>query len=202
MAVFAVAVIAALLAWNRGGTILDLVAFAWAGFGAGFGPTVLLCLYWRRLTAAGAFAGMIVGAVLVMVWGNLDGGPGGLFDLYEIVPGFLGNLAVAWAVSRAGRPDRKDAEISRVLITDGIGCFSYLTAALQELPRFVHPRCQQPSRRTLSITFCKQATQLVFTDTNCARQFIQANMAIGICFQIALCRLRLLLLFFSLTQAS
>ena len=110
MAVFAVAVIAALLAWNRGGTILDLVAFAWAGFGAGFGPTVLLCLYWRRLTAAGAFAGMIVGAVLVMVWGNLDGGPAGLFDLYEIVPGFLGNLAVAWAVSRAGRPDGRVAD--------------------------------------------------------------------------------------------
>ena len=109
MAVFAVAVIAALLAWNRGGTILDLVAFAWAGFGAGFGPTVLLCLYWRRLTAAGAFAGMIVGAALVMVWGNLDGGPGGLFDLYEIVPGFLGNLAVAWAVSRTGRPDGRVA---------------------------------------------------------------------------------------------
>ena len=109
MAVFAVAVIAALLAWNRGGTILDLVAFAWAGFGAGFGPTVLLCLYWRRLTAAGAFAGMIVGAALVMVWGNLDGGPAGLFDLYEIVPGFLGNLAVAWAVSRAGRPDGRVA---------------------------------------------------------------------------------------------
>ena len=53
---------------------------------------------------------MIVGAALVMVWGNLDGGPGGLFDLYEIVPGFLGNLAVAWAVSRTGRPDGRVAD--------------------------------------------------------------------------------------------
>ena len=44
-----------------------------------------------------------------MVWGNLDGGPAGLFDLYEIVSGFLGNLAVAWAVSRTGRPDGRVA---------------------------------------------------------------------------------------------
>ena len=105
MSVFAIAVIAAILAWDRSGTILDLVAFAWAGFGAGFGPTVLLCLYWRRLTAAGAFAGMIVGAALVMVWGNLDGGPAGIFDLYELAPGFAANLLVAWAVSSAGHPD-------------------------------------------------------------------------------------------------
>lgn len=104
MSVFAVAVVAALLAWDRGGTILELVAFAWAGFGASFGPTVLLCLYWKRLTTMGAFLGMIVGAVLVIIWGNVDGGPAGVFDLYEIVPGFIANLAVAWLVSRRGAP--------------------------------------------------------------------------------------------------
>lgn len=100
MAVFAIAVVAAVLAWEQNDTILDLVAFAWAGFGASFGPTVLLSLYWRGLTATGAFAGMVTGAVVVMIWGNIDGG---IFDLYEILPGFVANLAVAAVVSRAGR---------------------------------------------------------------------------------------------------
>ena len=58
----------------------------------------------------GAFFGMITGAAIVMIWGNVSGGPGGIFDLYEIVPGFLANLAVAWAVSRTSQPSE---EISR-----------------------------------------------------------------------------------------
>ena len=101
---------AAVMAWNPSKTILDLVAFAWAGFGASFGPTILLSLYWRRLSAMGAFAGMITGAVIVMIWGNVSGGPGGVFDLYEIVPGFLGNLVVAWAVSRTSLPSEEISE--------------------------------------------------------------------------------------------
>ena len=59
------------MAWNPSKTILDLVAFAWAGFGASFGPTILLSLYWRRLSAMGAFAGMITGAVIVVLQGGL-----------------------------------------------------------------------------------------------------------------------------------
>ena len=110
MAVFAIALVAAVMAWNPSKTILDLVAFAWAGFGASFGPTILLSLYWRRLSAMGAFAGMITGAVIVMIWGNVSGGPGGVFDLYEIVPGFLGNLIVAWAVSRTSLPSEEISE--------------------------------------------------------------------------------------------
>ena len=93
------------MAWSPSETILTLVAFAWAGFGASFGPTVLLCLYWRRLTVPGALAGMVAGAVLVAVWGNTDGGPGGIFDLYELLPAFIGHLAVAVGVSLLGRPD-------------------------------------------------------------------------------------------------
>ena len=104
--VLAVSLVAALLAWQRNDTILGLVAFAWAGFGAGFGPTVLLSLYWKRLTAPGALAGMLAGAVTVFVWDALEGG---LFDLYEILPGFLLNLAVAAAVSLA--TSRPGAEI-------------------------------------------------------------------------------------------
>lgn len=77
------------------------MAFAWAGFGVSFGPAVLLSLYWKRLTTAGAFAGMVTGAVVVMVWGNLSGG---VFGLYEILPGFVSNLAVAIGVSLTRQP--------------------------------------------------------------------------------------------------
>ncbi len=101
LAVLIVALVAMLMAWTQNDTILSLVAFAWAGFGASFGPITLLTLFWRRLSAMGALAGMVTGAVLVGIWGNIAGGPGHIFDLYEIVPGFLGNLLVAWLVSRA-----------------------------------------------------------------------------------------------------
>lgn len=108
LGVLVVAVVAALLALDSDGTILGLVAFAWAGFGAAFGPIVLLSLYWRKLTAAGATAGMIAGAVVVFVWGNIPALSGAM---YEIVPGFLVNLLVAVVVSRATkRPDGVDAE--------------------------------------------------------------------------------------------
>ena len=107
MSVAAIATVAALLAWERNDTILALVAFAWAGFGASFGPTVLLSLYWKRLTTVGAFAGMVTGAVVVMVWGNLSGG---VFELYEILPGFVANLAVAIGVSLTRQPAPEVAE--------------------------------------------------------------------------------------------
>ncbi|MFU0805015.1 MAG: sodium/proline symporter PutP [Pseudoclavibacter caeni] len=94
-AVLLVAVIAALLALDPQDSILGLVSFAWAGFGAAFGPIVLLALFWRRLTAWGALSGMTVGAVLVFVWSALDTG------LYEIIPAFAANLVVAVLVSLA-----------------------------------------------------------------------------------------------------
>ena len=94
--VLVVALVGLVLALDPDSAILELVAFAWAGFGAAFGPIVLLSLYWRRLTASGAIAGMVVGAVTVFVWGNIDS----LSDrLYEIVPGFALNLLVAVVVS-------------------------------------------------------------------------------------------------------
>lgn len=96
LGVLVVAVIAIVLASGRSESILSLVAFAWAGFGAAFGPTVLLALYWRKLTMPGALAGMISGAVVVFTWGNSV-----LADtMYEIVPGFFLNLIVAVVVSR------------------------------------------------------------------------------------------------------
>ena len=94
-AVVAIALIAFVLALDPDSKVLDLVAYAWAGFGASFGPTILASLYWPRMSRAGAYAGIIVGAVTVVVWKQLSGG---IFDLYEIVPGVvLSSLAVAIA---------------------------------------------------------------------------------------------------------
>jgi sodium/proline symporter len=84
-AVVAIALLAMVIASDRESKVLDLVSYAWAGFGAAFGPVIVFSLFWRSMTAASAIAGMIVGAVTVVVWSNLTGG---LFDLYEIVPGF------------------------------------------------------------------------------------------------------------------
>ena len=85
-AVIAIALLAMLIASDRESRVLDLVSYAWAGFGAAFGPVIVFSLFWRKMTAAAAITGMIVGAVTVVVWSNLSGG---IFDLYEIVPGFV-----------------------------------------------------------------------------------------------------------------
>ncbi|NYF12813.1 sodium/proline symporter [Pseudoclavibacter sp. JAI123] len=91
--VFAVAVVAGVLAFDRTGTILSLVGFAWAGFGAAFGPAVILSLYWRKLTNWGALAGMVAGTVTVFAWSALG------TDLYEIVPGVIVSLIASIVVS-------------------------------------------------------------------------------------------------------
>ena len=93
--VLGVAVVAAVLAINPSDSILDLVGFAWAGFGASFGPIVLLSLFWKRLSNWGALAGLITGAVVAYTWGQSSLSE----TMYEIVPGFAANLVVAIVVS-------------------------------------------------------------------------------------------------------
>ncbi len=93
--VLIVAVVAILLALDRNSTILDLVGFAWAGFGASFGPIILLSLFWRKLTNWGAIAGLATSAATVFIWGNSPLGD----VLYEIIPGFAINLIVTIVVS-------------------------------------------------------------------------------------------------------
>ncbi|MFD1358866.1 sodium/proline symporter PutP [Fictibacillus halophilus] len=85
LAVLVIAVIAFVLAINPSETILNLVGYAWAGFGAAFGPVVLLSLYWKRMTKWAAFAGIIVGAVTVIVWELIPA----FAEVYEIIPGFI-----------------------------------------------------------------------------------------------------------------
>lgn len=77
-------------------SVFKLVAFAWAGFGAAFGPLVLFSLFWKRTTKAGALAGMIAGGVSACIWWLNDGG---IFDIYEIVPGFIISSIVIVIVS-------------------------------------------------------------------------------------------------------
>ena len=120
--VLLVALVAIWLAYDPENTILGLVANAWAGFGAAFGPVVILSLTWKRLTRNGALAAILVGAATVLFWiyaPVLEGGAALSSLLYEIVPGFvLGGLA-ATLISLAGpRPpesvlrtfDESDAE--------------------------------------------------------------------------------------------
>lgn len=102
IATLIIALIAAIIAMNPESSVLELVSYAWAGFGAAFGPIILLSLFWRRITRNGALAGIIVGALTVIIWGDFLSG--GIFDLYEILPGFLLNLIVTVVVSLFGEP--------------------------------------------------------------------------------------------------
>ncbi|MEH6650345.1 MAG: sodium/proline symporter PutP [Motiliproteus sp.] len=86
MAVVGIALVATFFALDKDSKVLDLVSYAWAGFGAAFGPALMLSLYWKRMTKSGALAGIIVGGVTVVAWKQMSGG---LFDLYEIIPGIL-----------------------------------------------------------------------------------------------------------------
>ncbi len=100
LTVVAVAVVAAIIATNPNNTVLGLVENAWAGFGATFGPIVLFSLFWKRTTKRGAVAGMITGGITAIVWRNMGASLGGIFTLYEIVPGFLLSALVIYVVSK------------------------------------------------------------------------------------------------------
>jgi len=85
IAVLIIAAIAVVIAYNPQNTVLSLVAYGWGGLGATMGPVILLSLYWEKMTKFGAVIGMILSVITVIVWKNLSGG---IFELYEIVPGF------------------------------------------------------------------------------------------------------------------
>lgn len=81
-----IAILAIWIASNKDSKVLDLVSYAWAGFGASFGPVILFSLFSRKMTSNAALSGMSAGAFFVLVWGELAGG---IFDLYELLPAFL-----------------------------------------------------------------------------------------------------------------
>lgn len=100
--VLAVAVVAIVIASNPDSKVLGLVSYAWAGFGAAFGPVVIFSVFWKRMTASGALAGMIVGAVTVVAWKATGS------SLYEIVPGFIACAVAIVVVSLLSKAPSKE----------------------------------------------------------------------------------------------
>ncbi|MDX1303094.1 sodium/proline symporter PutP [Photobacterium sp.] len=105
VAVIILSIVALMLAMNPDSTVLGLVSYAWAGFGAAFGPVLLLSLFWKRMNRNGALTGIVVGALTVVIWKQITGG---IFDLYEIVPGFIfATLSVVVVSLMSGEPSIK-----------------------------------------------------------------------------------------------
>ncbi|WP_035512446.1 sodium/proline symporter PutP [Halalkalibacillus halophilus] len=114
IAVLVIALVAVAIAWNEDSSVLELVSYAWAGFGATFGPAILFSLFWRKTTRNGVLAGMLVGGITVFVWGFNDTLAG---FLYEMVPGFiLSTIAIIIFSSFGGKPGKEvEEEYDRVV---------------------------------------------------------------------------------------
>ena len=95
LTVVVIAVIGVILAKNPDSSVFRIISFAWAGFGATFGPVMLFALFWKRSNRNGALAGMITGGVMVFVWKFVIAKIGGIFAIYELLPAFiLASLAI------------------------------------------------------------------------------------------------------------
>lgn len=105
--VIVITVLAIILAIDPDSSVFDLVSFAWSGFGTAFGPLLLFALFWRRMTLQGAAAGMITGGVVDIGWYFMEGG---IFDIYEIIPGFIAASVAIVAVSLCTKEDEEVAE--------------------------------------------------------------------------------------------
>lgn len=97
--VIVIAIIGIVIAWDPNSSVFQIVSFAWAGFGAAFGPVVLTALFWKRTTKWGAFAGILAGGVMVFVWKFIVRPLGGALDIYELLPAFIVALAAIIIVS-------------------------------------------------------------------------------------------------------
>ena len=97
--VVGVAILGAIFASDPSSSIFRVVSFAWAGFGATFGPVMLLALFWKRCNRQGAMAGMIAGAVMIFVWKYLVAPLGGVFAIYGLLPAFVISALVIVVVS-------------------------------------------------------------------------------------------------------
>ncbi len=105
--VIAVAVVAVVLALFGGNNIMGLVSYAWAGFGAAFGPLMILSLYWKRMNLSGALASMIVGFATVILWNTFLTGPTGI---YELLPGFIFSMIAGIVVSLLTAPPSEEIQ--------------------------------------------------------------------------------------------
>ncbi|MFA0441787.1 sodium/proline symporter PutP [Vibrio sp. 10N.286.49.B1] len=105
--VVVISIVALVLAMTPDSSVLGLVSYAWAGFGAAFGPAVLLSLYWAGMNRNGAIAGILVGGITIVVWKQISSG---IFDVYEIVPGFILSTISIIAVSALTGGPSKDVQ--------------------------------------------------------------------------------------------
>ena len=106
----AITAIAMIIALDENSVIFKIVSFAWAGFGATFGPLMIFSLFWKRLNRAGAIAGMVSGAAMVFAWKLLISKLGGAFAIYELLPAFLFSSLCIVVVSLLTAPPSKEIE--------------------------------------------------------------------------------------------
>ena len=99
LTVIGIAILGVIIARDPSSSIFGIVSFAWAGFGAAFGPLVLCALFWKRTNFQGALAGMIAGGVSVFIWKYGVAPMGGVLAVYELLPAFLIGLVVLVVVS-------------------------------------------------------------------------------------------------------
>jgi sodium/proline symporter len=111
IAMLLVTVFGVIIACSGNQSIFRVVSYAWAGFGASFGPLILFSLFWKRTTFPAAVAGMLTGGVLVVVWKNWIAPRGGIFAVYELLPAFVLSVLVIWLVSLVTA--KPSAEIER-----------------------------------------------------------------------------------------
>ena len=106
-----IALIGIVIAWDENSVIFTIVSFAWAGFGATFGPVMLFSLFWKRINRAGAIAGMLSGGIMVFIWKLVLNPLGGIFTIYELFPAFVLSSIVIVVVSLATKaPSREIVE--------------------------------------------------------------------------------------------
>lgn len=105
-----ITLIAIVIALDENSVIFTLVSFAWAGFGATFGPLMIMSLFWKRINRAGAVAGMISGGATVFLWKLVIRPLGGVWDIYELLPAFLISCLCIVAVSLLTAPPSKEIQ--------------------------------------------------------------------------------------------
>ena len=105
-----IALIAMIFALDENSVIFNIVSFAWAGFGATFGPLMIFCLFWKRTTRWGAVAGMVGGAGMVFLWNLVISKLGGLFAIYELLPAFIFSCICIVVVSLLTKKPSKEIE--------------------------------------------------------------------------------------------
>ena len=108
LTVVIIAVIGVIIARDPDSSIFTIVSFAWAGFGASFGPVMIFALFWKRSNRNGALAGMVVGGAMVFIWKYLVKPLGGIWNIYELLPAFICASIAIVVVSLLTAPPSKE----------------------------------------------------------------------------------------------